>query len=81
MLNRKDRMMQMQGFKETEKVLNEERIRRLRGMSPVESLRIYDDLCEFYYSLHPLPEETSGEKLAFLVRRRQLLNKLGGAEE
>ena len=78
MLNAEERKKQMQGFKETAKILKLERIQRLRNMTREESMKIYDDLCEFYYSQHaPYDAELDRERQKFLVRRRKILDALG----
>ncbi len=81
MLDAEERKKQMRGFKEAEKVSKMEQIQRLRNMTPEDSLKIYNDLCEFYYSQHPVPDEgLDRERIQFLIHRRRSFDILAGGK-
>lgn len=67
----------IEGYREANRVIEEERKQRLQSMTKEESSAIYDNLCEFYYS-HMKKEDfekLEPLKIEFLVRRRQLFDK------
>ena len=66
------------GYQEASRVIEEERKKRLKSMTPAESLEIYDALCEFYYSLPLVHDSDKLEKgkIEFLVHRRDLMNRI-----
>lgn len=68
----------IEGYKEVNRITEEERMRRLQSMTTEESKAIYDSLCEIYFSHFSKEEYEKLEplRIEFLVRRRQLFDKV-----
>jgi len=78
MLNAEKIKKTLEGFKESNRIIEEERKRRLQSMTIEESSRIYDDLCDFYYSQPRRGDEKKLDelKIEFLFRRRKILDTI-----
>ena len=66
------------GFEAAENVIREEKLGSLAGLSPEESRKIYDGMCELYYarkmaSAAVVPEDPSGSFQVLLRRRFNVL--------
>ena len=66
----------IEGYRKANKIIEKERKQRLQSMTVQESLEMYDELCDFYYSQHPLGEDEKLKKLRieFLLERRRKMN-------
>ena len=67
------------GHKEADAVIKKERISRLRRLTVDESFREYEALCDTWlnFSSQPLSDELERRMTAFLIERRERLNKAG----
>jgi hypothetical protein len=69
----------IEGHKEADTVIKKERVTRLRLLTSDESLCEYEALCETWlnFSSRPLSGNADRQRIAFLIERRQRLNKVG----
>jgi hypothetical protein len=67
------------GHREADVVIKKERIARLRRLTVDESFREYEALCDTWinFSTQPLSDELERRMVAFLIKRRERLNKAG----
>ncbi len=67
------------GHREADVVIKKERIARLRRLTVDESFRKYEALCDTWinFSSQPLSDEWEKQRIAFLIGRRERLNKAG----
>lgn len=79
-VSKKDLLIFLNGHTQANILIEEERSKRLPQLSIKESLLEYEALCEFWES--SLAKETSEDfekqKISFLVKRRELLNRVRG---
>jgi|GEM_PF-1794059 len=69
----------LNGYKKTDKLIAEEKKRRLTRLTTEDSQREYDALCRIWEmsSKKEDLERLEKQKIAFLLKRRHLLNKAG----
>jgi hypothetical protein len=78
-ISKKHFMNFMEGHRKADAVIKKERIARLRRLTVDESFREYEALCDtwMHFSSQPLSDAAEKQRIAFLIGRRERLNKAG----
>lgn len=82
-VRRTDLMNFIKGHMRTNELIDDERKKRLSRLSVKESLREYEDLCEFWEktSFKEASEDLDRQRISFLIKRRELLNRAGSVKK
>lgn len=82
-VRKKDLLDFLKGHILANKLIEEEREKRISQLSIRESLREYKDLCEFWESASSkeVSEDFEKHKISFLIKRRELLNSASGIKK
>ncbi len=82
-VSKKDLLNFVKGHILANKLIEEEREKRISQLGISESLREYKDLCKFWENVtsKEVSEDFERQKISFLIKRRELLNSASGIKK